>query len=488
MASNCLNNDNLFESLQDSNKPVVIKSEYSSVDENVIEETVFGKSGLGPNVTAMTMTNNSNMTTDITEQTGLSSHGMAQTDIRAILNWDQEPAEDFKRSLSDYDKVVSGYARVMGVKHHFVSGALVSSLTSVSTIIGMASLYRMAMAESLRPRPQHGDMHIAHLDKKMCELLLDNTRVYDSVLMGDDMVSWAGHKVHSGDIVGQARTQIFDKMGLTASQINDGISVSFAGIRGVTFGSRVMISLPVRYGVDNHATDVELAFGGLRVRSVAGYTHFGISIPSEYFSKLVFHVRRTSAVFCLFQTGRINKTFGELAKHRSLFSNIPSVRFSHPLGSCVDVGLTPKTITLYDVVWSGATQTVFQATNTQFFHAGHVTMLFDGVVAFNILVPTRKHDTMSTFAILSHDTTLNHNAAMQFSDHLSGLRSGTGSGVGGVATWCSHHVENLRIITYNQKSVYNYRVLPRGVFSDITNQFGTFGAESPGVVIGGTHL
>lgn len=332
------------------------------------------------------------------------SQSVTGSDRQLNVPVDSDPIPIFEPPLQatphiNYTILMERYARVAGMRYAEIRGKI--SPVPMTSIRCKSSLLRLAGTVVSAHVPQHAHTHVAHLDAKMCDLLIGASKVYDHVRMSQGIPASDVKAVHSGDMVGHFRTSVFSTLGYSQSEIDRGISVSITSIGDFNLGARTMLLLPTDDLAGEFATDVEIAMGGLRLRSLPGYSHFGMSFPSEYLSKVVFHVSKTALLFCRFQTGRINKTFGKMERFQRQFFNGPSVRFSHPLGSNVDQFLTPRKAPLYTISWNPGSQSVLQLIGVKFFHLGHVVILLNRQDSFNILVPSTTSATSARMAIVS---------------------------------------------------------------------------------------
>lgn len=261
--------------------------------------------------------------------------------------------------------------------------------------------YRHAVTAAMGGFPTHNMMQIAHLNAAACEDLISNTRVYQAVRRGGDAFVWDTRKTRSGDVIGRMHTEAFSKAGFSPDEIRTGVSVSFAGIGGLELGDRTMVVFgSTTFGADTDA-GVEIALGGLRLRKQAGFSHFGISVPTQYLDKLIVHTKGRNSVYCHFQTGAVDKSLGILAEHRGVNESSASIRLSNAVQYDVDYQRVPQSMFMYRVTWTGNTQTVLSFKRTQFLNIGSLTLLLDVPKDFDILTPSRRSGTVSYFAALA---------------------------------------------------------------------------------------
>jgi len=345
--------------------------------------------------------------------------------------------------------------------------------------------YRHAVTAAMGSFPTHSVMQIAHLNAAICEDLIFNTRVYQSVCRGGDAFVWDTRKTRSGDIIGRMHTEAFSKTGCTAGEIDTGVSISFSGIGGISLGERTMIVVGSNALGADTISGVELALGGLRLRMQNGYSHFGISVPSRYLDKVIIHTRGRNAVYCHFQTGLVNKSLGSLADHRDVKQDIGSIRFSNVIPNDIDYLRVPQFMPLYKVRWTGNTQTVLSFNKAQFLNVGPLTVLLDHPIDFNMLTPSRRSGTVSYFALLafsevgdSVETYRQLADVINAGRHPKSLRvpadadTGTETHVIGELEFYSkqnlvtedHHLGSVGVHTYEGSVVTTYRAMPAGHF------------------------
>jgi len=318
------------------------------------------------------------------------------------------------------------------------------------------------------PFPQHGNMHVAHIDREMCVALINSTRVYDGVRILSLLEIADTRRVRSGDVVGKLVVQ-----GVSDPESDLIVPEPFtiSALSCVSFGERVMVLVPSDAAVDSRGMRTELAFGGLRLRAVAGFTHFGLSVPSEFFCKIVFHLR-SEHIVPLFQTGAINKSFGAFENRFFPPPSRPSIRFNHALGESVDFEVTPQGVALYDVPWVGATQSILCLNGAQFFHVGHVTVLVDAPLSFVVLAPTPTAYGSTVVALLAR-TDISPYCGQQLVDLVARARiedddpAFLDSNRFGLASMnnfgCSRSDLDLRVITHGD-DVVSYYVKPKYKF------------------------
>jgi len=371
------------------------------------------------------------------------------------------------KAMMDY------YQQVTGTRQCIVDGKFVSiALPPVADTITLRKNRDLVAGIGIRV-PTRADMHVAHLDERMCKMLIRNTQVYASVTKLACMHAWDLKSVVSGDTVGFATSGALRDHGISESVIEKGVSVSFESLRGVDYGDRIMIVVPAQRLAYGTPAEVEISFGGMRLTSHGGYNYFGLSVPACYFSDIVFHVKSTSALFCRFQTGVIDKGYGSLIRHKSIRFHHPSVAFSHDLGGDIDPFLTPYGMPTYDVQWVGSTQTTLQMFGVQFFHVGHVTILLTVPANFNFLVPTRSGGSLSRFAILSHRYAPLVETSLLLSDVIAGKRPAAHQSWGrdfslddtfvSLGFKLDHNQRDLRIITYDKGVPVEYGFFESGV-------------------------
>lgn len=339
----------------------------------------------------------------------IASFGTVAEGIQAAIHYG--PSSERKRpysdvldsSHSDMDRLdghindIDGRgAMVLGNrKHRRIHGVMVPA--DLSAVISDNSRSRND-AKSAAPFPQRGNVHVAHLDADMCDILVNCSRVYDNSQPVGVAEAANVRVVHSGDTVGELSICYSS---VVSPHVITPATITIVTACGLIFGERFMVLIPCASTDNVIADELELSLGGLRLRSVVGFSHFGISIPSRYFSKLVFHTRGTRRFTCMFQTGNINKGFGHFQTRFGSIPRLPSLRFSHALGQGVNINNTPQGVALYAVEWVGATQSILRFSDARFFHVGHVTVLLDKSVTFIVLAPTPTAYKTSVVALLA---------------------------------------------------------------------------------------
>jgi len=369
---------------------------------NVLRDTVKSKIGRGQDETDENVI-------DIGTLKGVDL-GKIYEGFRKAVGGDANTIPSDKQLIVGYPDIYAGIAKLKGADGGDQDGVPVPPISVGVTDKLLGVFYRHAASVAMGGFPTHNDAFVVHLNEAACVQLINNTRLYDHVKQESDVLVWDTRRVHSGDVTARVHTQAFAKLGFTDTEIHQGVSVAMTGIGGIDLGERTMVLLPNATSFASGTVgEAEMSLGGLRIKAYAGFTHFGISFPSQFVNKLVIHARGVAAVCAHIRTGKINKALGDLVNHPAVDDRIPTLNLSHVVAQDADCVRIPEGAPMYKVRWSGRSQTALAFHAAQFMNVGNVSVLLTQPVLFQLVTPTRRSSTVSYIAavcgVYQEDTT-----------------------------------------------------------------------------------